>query len=216
VGSCGDGAHWRPCRKIFRRPARRAVLFGTTALVALHLSGPPADAADATWISTGDVFWNTDANWSSGVTPASPDQATFGAGTLAFVAITAPASIGSIMFAPGADSHFFDVTQAFTVTGGGIQNNSANVQTFSVNGGASLNFTGGTTGGAVEILNFGAVSYANASAGGANISNGGSIDFNAGSTGGTATIANNSIPAPRSTSTTAARAAPPRSSTPVS
>jgi hypothetical protein len=146
----------------------RAVLLGTTAAAGLWLGGPAA-GADATWVGSDDN-WNSGINWSTGTTPSGGNVATFDTAPSTSVTIDTPAtSIGTMQFSPTADTHLFSINNNFAVTGGGILNGSSNAQVFLIFG--ALSFTGGTTTGAVELDNFGALSYANASAGSASIFN---------------------------------------------
>ena len=110
-----------------------AVLFGA--------AQREAAAGSATWSanpSSGD--WNTAANWTPNTVPnGSFDVATFSTSNLTQVGVSARTEISGVSFSPGADP--FTITaepgDPLIISGEGITNASANVQTFvsEINGG---------------------------------------------------------------------------------
>jgi hypothetical protein len=132
---------------------KRILLLGTL-LPLLKLTG--VLAADATWnLNPISNDWNTAANWTPATVPNG--QATFDVSNTTDISISAGASVGSIVFNPGASAFTIGTDPAlhqssinFNITGLGIINNSGLTQNlFSAMDAAgdegSINFVGNAT-----------------------------------------------------------------------
>ena len=171
-------------------------------------------ALGADWLGT-DTDWANGANWSPAV-PGTADSALFGATGTAGATVSAPVSVGSILFTADAPEYIFFLDDDFTVNGD-IVNDSSAWQFFyfgdfdsgshwTVNGGvvagniqAQIHPSSGATFDAADLGTLfmnsdGTVDLVNGStAGEAYINNGGTLAFWDTSDAGTAAIQNTSF-----------------------
>ncbi len=95
--------------KLFRHTPR-TVTFVVGALLAIFVLSvaSKARAQNATWLLTpGSTNWNTAANWAPAAVPTG--IATFGLSSVTSLTFSANASIGSILFLPGAPTYSFNL-----------------------------------------------------------------------------------------------------------
>jgi len=116
-------------------------------VVCICLCAAPALAIDGTWTGATNSDWHVDTNWSPG--PAPNNTASFtNNGAPTSVAIGGLSSINTIQFAAGAPTYSFtfpvSLSQAFTINGAGIINNSSNAPIFGV---GQVFFKNGSTAG---------------------------------------------------------------------
>jgi outer membrane autotransporter protein len=151
----------------------------------------PVLAVNAVWLlSPGSGIWNVGTNWSMSSAPVNPgDTATFNTSIQTSLTLSAPATVESITFNPGASAFTINTSgNVLTVQGVGIVNNSGQTLRL-INSGAGL--FGFTPGGSTEFHN-------TSSAGNATITNHGGQAFAGGgftqflntSSAGRATITN--------------------------
>ncbi|KIZ38954.1 MULTISPECIES: autotransporter outer membrane beta-barrel domain-containing protein [Rhodopseudomonas] len=192
----------------------RAALLAGTCLCTALIAATPAAAVDGTWFGTLNSLWNIGTNWSS--TPTVPDgTATFTNNSAPTdVTVTSTATLAEILFTGTAPAYVIRTGSAgpnMTLTGLGIVNDSANVQTFNVGGGLIfensssagsnvsivggnwLQFKNSSTAGRAAIVNNNTADFTDtSSAGNAVITNNAFLVFDTNSTAGNATITTNS------------------------
>lgn len=170
---------------------RAAALLAGTALAGL-LGGPAL--AQATWTGAGSGTWDDPADWSTNAVPTT--TATFPNLASPALAITTPAAIETIVFTSGAPAYTINVMAGFDITGSGVVNDSAAVQTFDVSGGGLIVFQNASSAGnATYNLFTAALTFDNTStAGTATIVNSSTstLSFTGASSAGSATITNDS------------------------
>ena len=107
--------------KLFRHTPR-TVTFVVGALLAIFVLSvaSKARAQNATWLLTpGSTNWNTAANWAPAAVPTG--IATFGLSSVTSLTFSANASIGSILFLPGAPTYSFNLgVRQFTIGSNGL------------------------------------------------------------------------------------------------
>jgi autotransporter-associated beta strand protein len=142
----------------------RALIVFSSVLVSLLPAANSSFAGSATWKAapaSGD--WNTAANWSPATVPNFiTDTATFATSSITAVSLSALVSLDSIVFNSGASA--FTITDnsfAFTISGGGIVNNSASTQTFvlgadNLGGNGTLTFANNATAATATTVTTGA------------------------------------------------------------
>jgi autotransporter-associated beta strand protein len=140
----------------------------------------PVLAVNAVWLlSPGSGIWNVGTNWSMSSAPVNPgDTATFNTSIQTSLTLSAPATVESTTFNPGASAFTINTSgNVLTILGVGIVNNSGQTQRLINSGAARFGFT---PVGSTEFHN-------TSSAGNATITNrGGSTFFSGNSDGGTA------------------------------
>ncbi len=161
-----------------------------TLFLGLVLSALPSPAQAVDWLG-GSVDWNTPANWNPANVPAdSGETATFNALGSTTPTLSAPVTIASITFNPGANAYTIVNPSLFLLQGAGIINNSNVAQT--INNSFVLQFFGNSTAGNATIINSSILSFdQNSTAGNATINNSLISVFLGNSTAGNATINNN-------------------------
>jgi hypothetical protein len=100
----------------------------------------PVLAVNAVWLlSPGSGIWNVGTNWSMSSAPVNPgDTATFNTSIQTSLTLSAPATVESITFNPGASAFTINTSgNVLTIQGVGIVNNSGQTQTL-INSGARL------------------------------------------------------------------------------
>ncbi|MCK1276270.1 autotransporter domain-containing protein [Bradyrhizobium sp. 61] len=182
----------------------------TSALVtaALVATASPAEAIDATWLSTpGSGTYAAGSNWSGGSVP--DGTASFGASTITNLSILSTQSVGGWTFNADAGNYVIDGEVSLRFLGAGIvvnggsvvldinvsgvrfgNNSTAGTATINVND-STLSFTQSATAGSATIRSDSEISFKNTStAGNAGISNTRRVYFDDASTAGNATITN--------------------------
>ena len=127
------------------------------------------------WSSTAATpDWNTGTNWTGGSVPSATGVASFDTSTQTTVSMTAPTTVGTILFYKSADQFTINVNSTLTLNGIGVVDNSGVAQTFNVaqGGTGSLIFQNAATAGDAVI----------------NTETGGTTTFSGTSNGGTATF----------------------------
>jgi len=143
-----------------------AALLFTAVLVLL-----PISARAQTWTGPGTDY-NTAANWTPNIVPATPANTATFSGTVApsSVNISATVTPGGFLFAPGAQS--YTVTTAsgagLAFFGAGIINNSSNAQNLVASNGTAIQFQGASTAGNATLTanNGSFIQFFNTSSGG--------------------------------------------------
>jgi outer membrane autotransporter protein len=107
-----------------------------------------APVVNATWSATPDTSdWNTATNWSPN-TAVPTGTATFANSGQTAITLSAASSVGTLHFNVRAPAYSFDVGSfLFTITAGGITNDSSNRPTFTVNLDGAMQFTKTSTAG---------------------------------------------------------------------
>ncbi|MGH8092850.1 MAG: hypothetical protein ACREIF_05200 [Chthoniobacterales bacterium] len=130
---------------------QQLILLALLSTSILFVANQPARAGSATWNlnpTSGD--WNTATNWMPNTVPnGATDVATFGVSNTTGVSLSASVTLDSIVFNPGASAYTVTtgsggITNALTISGSGIVNNSGSEQNFvaPMSGGTGLIFTG--------------------------------------------------------------------------
>lgn len=174
---------------------RLLLVCAARALSVLLLSLSAAHA-QTVWTGGTDGTWETDGNWSTGITPNSSTEAvTFGNSSRTSVGTTSNLSVGSLTFASGADAFAINIgTYAlFGLHGAGIVNDSGRTQTLNTDR-STVNFYNSAS--AADLaLNSSYLSLVNfndtSTAATAVINNGFALRFMNSSSAGHATILNN-------------------------
>jgi hypothetical protein len=151
----------------------------------------PVLAVNAVWLlSPGSGIWNVGTNWSMSSAPVNPgDTATFNTSIQTSLTLSAPATVESITFNPGASAFTINTSgNVLTIQGVGIVNNSGQTQTL-INSGAGL--FGFTPAGSTEFHNTSSAGHATiTNRGGQAFAGGGVTEFFNTSSAGHATITN--------------------------
>ena len=113
------------------RARRIAIKTALLSLPLFCLTNQVARAGSATWTGALSSNWNDDRNWNPQTVPDGPDDiATFAVSDQ--TAVGFGLEINSIVFAQDASSYAFDLEGVPDFTGGGIINNSSNLQSFEI------------------------------------------------------------------------------------
>jgi hypothetical protein len=151
----------------------------------------PVLAVNAVWLlNPGSGIWNVGTNWSMSSAPVNPgDTATFNTSIQTSLTLSAPATVESITFNPGASAFTINTSgNVLTIQGVGIVNNSGQTQTLINSGAGSFGFT---PVGSTEFHNTSSAGHATiTNRGGQAFAGGGLTEFFNTSSAGHATITN--------------------------